>query len=363
MSLYEGGIRVPALLHWPSRLEGGRSLSTFATVYDWLPTLASLAGHPGVEDSDLAGIDLWPTIEHSAHTPARPGHCHYLRHAAGPRMAVIEGGWKLIRSLRPAPDTPGQYSVELFNVLDDPYETNDLAASEPERTARLLAYTDTITVAPVLGATPPLKTTTAPPVRRSSRTIVPPIYTPVAESVTDRPPGPIAAVIGRRDCSTPEKSFNQVPGKGPNPEDVTMRKLAATTTLVIIGISSVAIYAQQGRMAQIVAPKATLHKASEIDEINVNDLIQQSLYGRRPLRCLRRDCKRARCRPHHNHPEEEVIVVITGRLRAMTPDGDAILEPGDVIVVESYAEHQFEALEDTYMVEAFGPGRVIGGGG
>ena len=64
--------------------------------------------------------------------------------------------------------------------------------------------------------------------------------------------------------------------------------------------------------------------------------------------------------PHHNHPEEELIVVISGRLRAMTTDGDVIMEPGDVFVIESYAEHQIEALEDTFIVEAFGPGRVVG---
>ena len=63
--------------------------------------------------------------------------------------------------------------------------------------------------------------------------------------------------------------------------------------------------------------------------------------------------------PHHNHPEEELIVVISGRLRAMTSDGDVVMGPGDVFVIESYAEHQVEALEDTFMVEAFGPGRVL----
>ena len=36
MSLYEGGIRVPALLHWPTRLEGGRAMDAVATVYDWI---------------------------------------------------------------------------------------------------------------------------------------------------------------------------------------------------------------------------------------------------------------------------------------------------------------------------------------
>lgn len=189
MSLYEGGIRVPALVHWPSWLEGGRTESAVATVYDWLPTLLSLAGHPGVADSDLAGIDLWPTIEGSTEPQRDQPVVLTSATPTGPRMAVIVERWKLIRSLHPLPDTPGEFSVELFNVLDDPQETNDLAASEPERTARMLAYLETVEVAPVLGGTPPPDNydgASGPQVEPDNR---PPIYPHVADSVTERPPG------------------------------------------------------------------------------------------------------------------------------------------------------------------------------
>ena len=142
-----------------------------------------------------------------------------------------------------------------------------------------------------------------------------------------------------------------------------MRKFAAATMLVVIAICSVAIHAQQGRMAQIVPPKATVYKAAEINVLTVNDLIQAKPVQAQTVTMSQTTLQEGAMSPHHNHPEEELIVVITGRLRAMTAEGEVILEPGDVIVVESYAEHQFEALEDTYMVEAFGPGRVIGGGG
>ena len=189
MSLYEGGIRVPALVHWPSRLEGGRTESAVATVYDWLPTLLSLAGHPGVADSDLAGTDLWPTIEGSTEPQRDQPVVLTSATPTGPRMAVIVEGWKLIRSLRPLPDTAGEFSVELFNVLDDPQETNDLAASEPERTARILAYLETVEVAPVLGGTPPPENydgASGPQIEPDNR---PPIYPHVADSVAERPPG------------------------------------------------------------------------------------------------------------------------------------------------------------------------------
>ena len=189
MSLYEGGIRVPGLLNWPARLEGGRSISDLVTVYDWLPTLLSLAGRPGVPDETLAGIDLWPTIESSAEPRRDEPVVLTSATPTGPRMAVLEGGWKLIRSLRPMPGAPGEFSVELFNVLDDPFETSDLAASEPARTAQMLAHVETIAIAPVLGGTPPPENydgPSAPEVEPDNR---PPIYPPVAESATERPPG------------------------------------------------------------------------------------------------------------------------------------------------------------------------------
>lgn len=142
-----------------------------------------------------------------------------------------------------------------------------------------------------------------------------------------------------------------------------MRKFAVITMLVFIGVSSVAIQAQQGRMAQIVPPTTTVHKEAELSVLNVNDLIQANPVQAQTVTLSKTRLMEGARSPHHNHPEEELVVVITGRLRVMTPEGDVIAEPGDVIVVESYAEHQFEALEDTYMVEAFGPGRIIGGGG
>ena len=189
MSLYEGGIRVPALLHWPSRLEGGGATDAVATVYDWIPTLLSLAEHPGAANSELDGIDLWPMIEGSTEPQRDQPIVITSATPAGPRIAVIEDGWKLIRSLRPLPETPGEFSVELFNILADPTESSNLAVSEPERTARLLAHIDTIRIAPVLGGTPPPENydgASGPEVEPDNR---PPVYPPVADSITERPPG------------------------------------------------------------------------------------------------------------------------------------------------------------------------------
>ncbi len=139
-----------------------------------------------------------------------------------------------------------------------------------------------------------------------------------------------------------------------------MRKNPAIITLATMAIAGMAAYAQQGRMAQILPPKATVFKVSEINENRVNDLIRSKAVQGQTVLMSQTWLEEGAKSPHHNHPEEELIVVISGRLRAMTSEGYVIMEPGDMYVIESYAEHQVEALEDTLMIEAFGPGRVVG---
>ena len=139
-----------------------------------------------------------------------------------------------------------------------------------------------------------------------------------------------------------------------------MKKYALIAALACVGIGSMAINAQQGRMMQIVPPQATVHREADLNTFDVNDLIQVRNVQSQTVLLSQTYLQEGGQSPHHNHPEEELIVVISGRLRAMTTDGDVIMEPGDVFVIESYAEHQIEALEDTFIVEAFGPGRVVG---
>jgi len=60
--LWEGGIRVPALVVAPGRLPAGRVVNQLAMSMDWLPTLLPLAGaepHPGYPPD---GVDLWPVL-------------------------------------------------------------------------------------------------------------------------------------------------------------------------------------------------------------------------------------------------------------------------------------------------------------
>ena len=58
----------------------------------------------------------------------------------------------------------------------------------------------------------------------------------------------------------------------------------------------------------------------------------------------------------HNHANELILTVMSGRLRAMSGDSEFIMEAGDVVTIPAWVDHSYEALEDTTTMEAAGPG-------
>jgi arylsulfatase A-like enzyme len=56
--MYEGGIRVPALIQWPNYIAPGQASEQIAQVVDLLPTLLSLAGATAHQPAELDGLDL-----------------------------------------------------------------------------------------------------------------------------------------------------------------------------------------------------------------------------------------------------------------------------------------------------------------
>lgn len=112
-SLYEGGIRVPALISWPGHLAENAVRDQFATGCDWYPTILDLCG---VEQSGhrLDGRSLLPVIK-----SVDAGSRHEVFHwKSGGAIAVREGKWKLLMQ--------GQ-KVELYDLPDDLGESRNLA--------------------------------------------------------------------------------------------------------------------------------------------------------------------------------------------------------------------------------------------
>lgn len=124
--LYEGGIRVPLIARWPRKIPAGRSSAHVWTLYDFLPTVAALAGAKPLAGID--GLSMLPALLGLA----APDH-NYLYwefHEGGYAQAVRAGKWKAIR---PGPSRP----VELYDLQTDLGETRDRAPARPELVRRM----------------------------------------------------------------------------------------------------------------------------------------------------------------------------------------------------------------------------------
>lgn len=138
-SLFEGGIRVPALVRWPGHIPAGEVRSQLAHGCDWLPTIAELAGVP-LPDRPLDGLSLASVIRSSkAPSPHKVVHWQTGR-GANAQWAVREGPWKLLgnardTSTRNAPKAP---KLWLSNLDSDLSETRNFAEEKPEMVQRLL---------------------------------------------------------------------------------------------------------------------------------------------------------------------------------------------------------------------------------
>jgi len=124
--LYEGGIRVPFIAKWPDHIPAGTSSDYPCAFWDMMPTFADLLELPLTEDCD--GISLLPVLE-GRETPTPNRYLYWEFHEQGGKQAVRFGDWKAVR-LNVAKD-PGA-PIELYNLSDDPGETDNLAEQYPD---------------------------------------------------------------------------------------------------------------------------------------------------------------------------------------------------------------------------------------
>ena len=129
--LYEGGTRVPLIVHWPGRVAAGAVSDHVSGFQDWLPTLAAVAGAQEVPEGD--GISLLPTLLDTGQQNTHPFlYWEFLEQ--GGKVAVREGDWKAVNPRYfSAPDA----AWELYDLASDLGEEEDLASRHPEVLARL----------------------------------------------------------------------------------------------------------------------------------------------------------------------------------------------------------------------------------
>jgi arylsulfatase A-like enzyme len=130
--LYEGGIRVPAVALWPGVIRAGAVVKEPLHIVDMYPTLIKLAGAKLEQPLPIDGKDAWPTITEGKPSP----HKEILHNVTAAAGAIRRGNWKLVcnGSIGANNTLPVDKKVyELFNIVEDPYEKNNLAAKYPQK--------------------------------------------------------------------------------------------------------------------------------------------------------------------------------------------------------------------------------------
>ena len=138
---FEGGIHVPAFVHYRQMVAPGTRNHGLGHVMDLLPTFLALAGteHPGTmyrgqEILPVQGTSLLPLLSGAA------SEVHDSKEILGWELyghrSIRMGDWKLVwdQALPPA-----QRRWFLFNLEDDPFEQNDLSITNQEKFQEMVA--------------------------------------------------------------------------------------------------------------------------------------------------------------------------------------------------------------------------------
>ena len=127
--IYEGGIRVPALVNWPKTIAPSRSEKAIQGL-DYFPTFLDLAGVKDYKGT-LDGQSLTPLLKDKPFEE-RALFWHLASTYKNPPCSVIrKGDWKLIQFLKDG-------KTELYNLRDDLKESQNLATKNLEQTEKLL---------------------------------------------------------------------------------------------------------------------------------------------------------------------------------------------------------------------------------
>jgi len=143
--VYEGGVRSPLWLRWPGVLVAGRESDIVSAHIDVLPTVLEACGIEAPEGID--GRSLWPLLTEEgvkwpdrsivikAHRGDRPQRYH--------NFLIRNQRWKLLHASGFGRDRfEGEPKFELYDMLNDPLETEDVAGKNPAVVKQLLERYD-----------------------------------------------------------------------------------------------------------------------------------------------------------------------------------------------------------------------------
>jgi arylsulfatase A-like enzyme len=147
--LYEGGVRVPGLIEWPAKIKAGTVTDYPAVTSDYLPTILEIVGTSQPAPRPIDGLSLLPVFDESAKTRPSPIGFNF-----GGRQALTDNRYKLVYypgkkkarkkgkqgkkvGVEATPekelaDATPALRYQLYDLLEDPSESKDIAAAHPE---------------------------------------------------------------------------------------------------------------------------------------------------------------------------------------------------------------------------------------
>lgn len=145
-AIYEGGIRVPGIIHWPGHVQPGSISDVPISGVDVLPTLCEMAGIGSPTDRVLDGASFLPVLAGEPMRRSKPLYWQFNRARSDAKVAIRDGRWKLTAQLNVADPQPGGgipademqniktaelTGWQLFDLQADIGESTDVAAENP----------------------------------------------------------------------------------------------------------------------------------------------------------------------------------------------------------------------------------------
>jgi arylsulfatase A-like enzyme len=122
-TVFEGGTRLPTVIHWPNGKVAGRRWDGLCGALDMFPTLLAMAGLEIPVTRPLDGKNIWPALRDSTASPVESYYWSWHT-----EDAIRTADWRLHRS---------SDHVELYDIRGDIGETNNVADTHPEVVASL----------------------------------------------------------------------------------------------------------------------------------------------------------------------------------------------------------------------------------
>lgn len=139
-SAYEGGVRVPLIIHWPGNTKPGHESDTPVITMDLFPTIVEMAGlklpEAKKDGPGCDGLSLAPLLRGTGGLKRAelfwhyPHHQHYQLGGAMPYGSIRSGDFKLMEFFN-------DMSVELYDIKNDIGEERDLAKERPKMVEEL----------------------------------------------------------------------------------------------------------------------------------------------------------------------------------------------------------------------------------